>query len=286
MKFPAQTAQPSQQHAIGVMLVTVSALVFSSAGIFTRAADAGAWTVIFWRGLFAAILTTVLIAWRGQLKKEFADMGISGLAVAIVGASATAAFLTAFKLTAIANVAMIWASAPLFAALLAYLAVGERLSTSKIAAAIVAMGGVAVITGSSIGSFNLTGDLLALWMTLGMAVCMVIYRRWKHTPAAGPAALSSLLLLPVCVLFEDVLAVSSRDLVILACFGLAFAVASVTMMEGVKRIPAGEAALIGTLETPIAPVLAYLFFAEVPVAATLAGGAIILAAVIFSQLRR
>ena len=286
MKFPAQTAQPSQQHAIGVMLVTVSALVFSSAGIFTRAADAGAWTVIFWRGLFAAILTTALIAWRGQLKKEFADMGITGLAVAIVGASATAAFLTAFKLTAIANVAMIWASAPLFAALLAYLAVGERLSTSKIAAAIVAMGGVAVITGSSIGSFNLTGDLLALWMTLGMAVCMVIYRRWKHTPAAGPAALSSLLLLPVCVLFEDVLAVSSRDLVILACFGLAFAVASVTMMEGVKRIPAGEAALIGTLETPIAPVLAYLFFAEVPVAATLAGGAIILAAVIFSQLRR
>ena len=286
MKFPAQTAQPSQQHAIGVMLVTVSALVFSSAGIFTRAADAGAWTVIFWRGLFAAILTTVLIAWRGQLKKEFADMGISGLAVAIVGASATAAFLTAFKLTAIANVAMIWASAPLFAALLAYLAVGERLSTSKIAAAIVAMGGVAVITGSSIGSFNLTGDLLALGMTLGMAVCMVIYRRWKHTPAAGPAALSSLLLLPVCVLFEDVLAVSSRDLVILACFGLAFAVASVTMMEGVKRIPAGEAALIGTLETPIAPILAYLFFAEVPVAAALAGGAIILAAVIFSQLRR
>ena len=286
MKFPAQTAQPSQQHAIGVMLVTVSALVFSSAGIFTRAADAGAWTVIFWRGLFAAILTTVLIAWRGQLKKEFADMGISGLAVAIVGASATAAFLTAFKLTAIANVAMIWASAPLFAALLAYLAVGERLSTSKIAAAIVAMGGVAVITGSSIGSFNLTGDLLALGMTLGMAVCMVIYRRWKHTPAAGPAALSSLLLLPVCILFEDVLAVSSRDLVILACFGLAFAVASVTMMEGVKRIPAGEAALIGTLETPIAPILAYLFFAEVPVAAALAGGAIILAAVIFSQLRR
>ena len=286
MKFPAQTAQPSQQHAIGVMLVTVSALVFSSAGIFTRAADAGAWTVIFWRGLFAAILTTVLIAWRGQLKKEFADMGISGLAVAIVGASATAAFLTAFKLTAIANVAMIWASAPLFAALLAYLAVGERLSTSKIAAAIVAMGGVAVITGSSIGSFNLTGDLLALGMTLGMAVCMVIYRRWKHTPAAGPAALSSLLLLPVCIVFEDVLAVSSRDLVILACFGLAFAVASVTMMEGVKRIPAGEAALIGTLETPIAPVLAYLFFAEVPVAAALAGGAIILAAVIFSQLRR
>lgn len=268
------------------MLVTISAVVFSSAGIFTRAADASAWTVIFWRGLFAAMLTAALIAWRGELKKEFTEMGYSGLAVAIIGASATAAFLTAFKLTAIANVAMIWAAAPLFAALLAYLAVGERLSAAKLTAAIAAMGGVAVITGASIGSFNLTGDLLALWMTLGMAICMVIYRRWNHTPAAGPAALSSLLLLPVCALFEDVLVVSVRDLVILACFGLAFAVASVTMMEGVKRIPAGEAALIGTLETPIAPVLAYLFFAEVPVATTLAGGTIILAAVIFSQLRR
>jgi hypothetical protein len=41
-------------RAAGIALVVVSALVFSTAGPFTRGVEAGAWDIIFWRGIIGA----------------------------------------------------------------------------------------------------------------------------------------------------------------------------------------------------------------------------------------
>ncbi|MEM9763624.1 MAG: EamA family transporter, partial [Pseudomonadota bacterium] len=72
------------------------------------------------------------------------------------------------------------------------------------------------------------------------------------------------------------------EIAILAAFGILFAIASVTLAEGARRVPSGQTALLGALETPLAPILAFLILAEVPPAATLIGGAIVLAAVLAS----
>lgn len=61
------TAPTSTQHAQGVMLVVLSALVFSSAGIFTKGVETDAWGVIFWRGLAAAGFTLAYLVLRGEL---------------------------------------------------------------------------------------------------------------------------------------------------------------------------------------------------------------------------
>lgn len=63
----------------GVILVLVSAVVFSTAGLFTKGVSADAWSVIFWRGLFAAIFSFVYILLKGTLKSETLRMGKSGL---------------------------------------------------------------------------------------------------------------------------------------------------------------------------------------------------------------
>jgi drug/metabolite transporter (DMT)-like permease len=272
------------ERKLGVSLVVFSALVFSTAGVFTKGVLADAWTVIFWRGVFAAAFTIAYVIWRRKLRTEFAQMGRSGWAVAIIGASATTAFLSAFKLTSIGNVALIWAASPMFAALITYYWINERLTRIQAIACAVAFGGVLIIVYGSLGSFNLKGDLLALWMTVGMAILMAIYRRWPDTPAAGPAAMSSIILLPFGLFLADVMAVSQRDFMLLIAFGLVFALASVTLGEGVKRISAGETALLGMLEVPIAPILAYLIFTEIPPAATFFGGALIFASVAASQI--
>lgn len=269
---------------LGVFLVVFSALVFSTAGVFTKGATAEAWAVIFWRGVFAAGFTLTYVIWRGKFKPEFVNMGKSGWAVAIIGASATAAFISAFKITSIGNVALIWAAAPIFAALITFIWIGERLTRIQAVTCAAAFGGVLIIVYGSLGSFNLKGDLLALWMTVGMAILMAIYRRWPDTPAAGPAAVSSIILLPFGFLIADVMAISQRDFMLLVAFGLVFALASVTLGEGVKRISAGETALLGMLEVPIAPILAYLIFTEIPPVATFVGGALIFASVAASQI--
>ena len=110
-------SRDSAGYSIGVILLLVAALTYSTAGLFTKGVDAGAWAVIFWRGVFAAGFTGLWTLSRGEFRHNFLQMGPSGWAVAIVGALGTAAFIPAFKLTSIANVSLIYAVSPLIARL-------------------------------------------------------------------------------------------------------------------------------------------------------------------------
>ncbi|MFT5657166.1 MAG: drug/metabolite transporter (DMT)-like permease [Gammaproteobacteria bacterium] len=72
------------------------------------------------------------------------------------------------------------------------------------------------------------------------------------------------------------------EIYVLCAFGLLFAIASVTLAEGSKRVPSGQTALISILETPLAPFFAFLLFMEIPTSATFIGGSIVLFGVLFS----
>jgi len=274
------------RKVLGIVLVVTSAIAFSTAGLFSKGVEAGSWDIIFWRGIFAAGFTT-LWAWQlGQLRESFINMGISGFAVAVAGALGTSAFIAAFKLTSVANVSLIYAAAPLLAALLAWIWIGEKASKQVLMGALLAMTGVTFIVSGSFGSLNLKGDLLALGMSIAMATIMVIYRRFPSTPGAGPAALSSLLLVPIALVLGNPLSISLHEIILLSGFGLLFAVASVTLAEGAKHLPSGQTALISTLEVPLAPVLAFLVLEEVPKDLTIFGGSIVLIAVLFAAVER
>ena len=271
------------EYSIGVVLVVTAAITYSTAGLFTKGVEAGSWEVIFWRGIFAAAFTTLWTMNRGTLRRNFIGIGYSGWAVAVVGALGSAAFIPAFKLTTIANVSLIYAVSPLIAALLAWFVVGERVSPRTMAGCVGALLGVAIIVSGSLGQISLNGDLLALWMTTAMASIMVIYRKFPDTPGAGPAVLQSVLLLPFAAILGNPFDVERTEVSVLAAFGLLFAIASVTLAEGAKRVPSGQTALLSALETPLAPFFAFILFTEIPNVTTLLGGSIVLVAVLFSM---
>ena len=276
------TSKRRSAYAIGIMLLVASAVTFSTAGIFTKGVVAGAWAVIFWRGLFAAAFTTSWTISQGTFRNNFFGMGYSGWAVGIVGAIGTAAFISAFKLTSIANVSLIYAIAPLIAAVLAWRFIGERITFRTLVGSICAFLGVGIIVSGSIGQIGIQGDTLALVMTTAMATIMVIYRKYPDTPGAGPSVLQSLILLPPSFVLGTPFHIEPFEILVLAAFGLLFAIASVTLAEGAKRVPSGQTALLSTLETPLAPVLAFIVFIEVPSMATILGGSIVLIAVLIS----
>ncbi len=270
------------EYYSGVFLVVISAVTFSTAGLFTKGVEAGSWEVIFWRAFFGAAFTTAWITGRGTLRQNFLSMGTSGLAVAVVGALGTAAFITSFKFTSIANVSLIYAISPLIAALLAWFVIGEKVSSRTMAGCLGALLGVAVIVWGSLGQISLYGDLLALWMAIVMAFIMVMYRKYPDTPGAGPAVLSSVLLLPFAAIFGDPFDIERTEIYVLSAFGLLFAIASVTLAEGAKRVPSGQTALLSILETPLAPVFAFILLTEIPNTETFIGGSVVLFAVLFA----
>ena len=280
----ADPKETSIRHKLGVIIMFTSAVVFSTAGLFTKGVSADAWSVIFWRGLFAALFTFGYVILKQRFAAEVTHMGRPGLLVVLLGASGTMAFIPAFKLTTIANVSLIYASAPLCASAVAWLWFREKLELRILFAALAAFFGVGLIVGGSLGQLNLRGDLLAIWMTLMMSTVMVVYRRYPHTPAAGPAAFSSVVLLGPALFFSDPFSVPLHEIGILAAFGLVFAVASVTLSEGARRLPPGEAALISALETPLAIIWAVLLFAEIPGWLPILGGLMVMTAVVLTQI--
>jgi drug/metabolite transporter (DMT)-like permease len=268
-------------HRLGFLLVTASAVAWSLGGLFTRAIPLDAWTMLAWRGIFGAGgLAAVLVALRqGDLWQSLRKMGWLGWLLVIQGAAGMCFYLTALRHTSVANVAVIYATAPFIAAGLSWMVMREKPTLSSIATSLVALLGVAVMVGFG-GRGGLLGDLLALGMTWSMAVTMVIARNFRDVPVLLTACISSLISGLVCWPFGAPLTVSGHELLLLALFGiLNFAIGLPLFTYGARLLPAIETALIGAVDAPLAPLWVWLAFKEAPSRSTFIGGSIVFAAV-------
>jgi drug/metabolite transporter (DMT)-like permease len=81
--------------------------------------------------------------------------------------------------------------------------------------------------------------------------------------------------------FADPAQIGPRDAALLATLGIAqIGLGFIFLTIGGRLIPAGEVALITLLEIVLGPLWVWAFLSEGPSAATLFGGAIVLAAVL------
>lgn len=277
----SEPAGRREGHLLGILLVIASALAFSLAGVLTKSIAADAWTIACWRGLLGGMLIALYVAWLGREKplRESFRLGWRGWLLACVGSLASLAFIFAFKLTYIANVAVIYATVPFMAAGLAWWLLRERFQWRTAVTTTFSLIGVVILIAGGFGSGRLVGDAVALIMTLANALYMVLIRVFRDSPVVLAGGVSALQLFFVGWFVVDPLAVSQQDAVLLSLFGSSFALAVVLWTEGTKLIPAAEAGLLGSAETPFAILLAWLLLSELPPLASFVGGSIVLAAV-------
>lgn len=279
-------------HRLGVLLITTSSVAWSMGGLFTRMIALDSWTMLAWRGLFGALGLAVAIAVqrRHDTWSNLRNMGWLGWLYVLQSAAGMTFYLTALRHTSVANVAVIYATAPFIAAALGWLVMREKPTTSSVIASTVALLGVAVMVGFGSGG-TLSGDLLALGTTWSMASTTVIARNFPSIPILPTACLASLLSALLAWPFGTPLAVSANDMFLLALFGIInFAIALPLFTIGAKLLPAIETALIGAVDAPLAPLWVWLAFREVPGISTMIGGGIVFAAValhlLFAETRR
>jgi drug/metabolite transporter (DMT)-like permease len=274
------TTDTAAERTLGIILVSASAAVFGLTGVLTKSIHADPLTITCWRGFVGSILITLYVLWRRRSgRRESLRLGWRGWLLTIEGALASIAFISAFKFTFVANVAIIYATAPFVTALLAFMLVRERFRLQTLAAAAVSLCGVAIMVWSGFGTGHLFGDGLALLMTIGSALYMIMVRAFRDTPVVWAGAVSAFLLFVLGWFVTDPLAVSARDAMLLVTFGMSFALASILWTEGARLIPAAESGLLGSAEVPFAILFAFLFLAEIPPAASMIGGTIVLCAV-------
>ncbi|KRB31932.1 MULTISPECIES: DMT family transporter [Mesorhizobium] len=275
---PADTVA---ERTLGIILVSCSAAVFALTGVLTKSIHADPLTIICWRGFVGSILITLYVLWRRRRSggRESLRLGWRGWLLAVEGALASIAFISAFKFTYVANVAVIYATAPFVTALLAWVLTREPFRMQTMVAAAVSLCGVAIMVWSGFGTGHLFGDGLALLMTIGSGLYMIMVRAFRDTPVVWAGAVSAFLLFVLGWFVTDPLAVSSRDVALLVTFGASFALSSILWTEGARLIPAAESGLLGSAEVPFAILFAFLFLGEIAPEASMIGGAIVLCAV-------
>lgn len=270
------------QHRLGLLLVTLAALAWSTTGLFTRALPQDPATLLVWRGLFGALGLIVYMLLSGGIRSlgAFARLGRPGWLYAVVAAAGMICFITSLRHTSVAHTAMIYAVVPFLAAGLAWLTLRERPGRSAMVASAVALAGVVLMVGWGTDG-GLLGDVLALLMTAGMAVMLAIARRFPAIPTLPAACLSALLSAAAAAPLSQGLAVPVGDMPMLVAFGLVNSALGLTLfLIGSRHLPAIQSALITSLDAPLAPLWVWLVFAESPAQATLIGGGIVLAAVL------
>lgn len=271
----------STANRLGILSVTGAALAWSTAGLFTRLIHVDAWTMLAWRGLLGAVGLAAALVVTGQQGawRQFGKIGWLGWLFVVQSAAGMILFITALARTSVAHVSVIYATVPFFAAGLGWLVMRERPRTRAVAASFLALVGVAVMVGFGRDG-ALLGDLLALGMTLTMAVAMVVARHFRDMPFLPAACLAALLSGLVSWPLGRPMSVSGVEIALLALFGfVTFAIGLPLFTFGARHLPAIETALIGSLDAPLAPLWVWLALRETPGASTLIGGAIVFAAV-------
>ena len=274
-------ADVKRHYGLGLLLVTVAAVAWSTSGLFTRFLTVDAATILFWRGFFGVLGTLALMPFLPGAGgyKAFAKLGWAGGAYAAVTAASMLFFISALLNTTVAHVAIITSVVPLMAAFLGWLILRERPSGSAIVASFAAVFGVAVMVGAS-SDGRLFGDVLALIMTVLMAGMILISRRYQDIPALAATCLASALSAIAALPFASLASISGDQLVLLAAFALVNQVLGFGVFAiGARWLPPTQSALILALEAPLAPFWVWLILAETPASATFLGGGIVLVAV-------
>lgn len=117
---------------------------------------------------------------------------------------------------------------------------------------------------------------------LSYAAMMVVIRESRHVSMLPAACLSAFLCALVVLPFSQPAQVPAANMPDLVLFGtVQFGLGLLLMTAGTRLISATRSALIGIMESPLAPLWVWLAFGEKPALATWIGGSLVMGSVVF-----
>ena len=269
----------------GALLVAAAAICWSSGGLIVRLVSTSPWTTSFWRSVFASLFLALVVrlAWGRGIFAQWRRVPV--VAVAACMALSSTCFILSLAHTSVANTLILMSTGPYVAGLLGWILLGERVLLRTWLTMGVALAGAVVMVSSSYARGGLLGDLLAIVMACSFAVATVLIRRHPEIPMVPAAVLATALTGLVALPLAELLTTPPRDIALLAFFGIGqFGAGFLLFLTGARLIPAAESSLIGMLETVLGPLWVWLVLSERPGAASLTGGALILAALLANTL--
>jgi drug/metabolite transporter (DMT)-like permease len=270
-------------HRRGMAAATLAMLALIPDTLIIRLVDMEPFALACLRaGLGGLVMTLAcLLVWGRGLPRAILSLGPWGLALAGLEAVSVVLFVLSVTWTTVANTMLAFAATPMLAALIARLALGERLAPQTAAAiAAVAVGlGVVAAGAWEESAMSLRGVAAGLGFSLSIAVFFVILRRLKASsaiPMIGPGwLLGALVALP----FADFGSPTAGQWAGAALTGAVIMPLAISLLTWAsRRLPAAEVSMFSLLEVAAAPLLVWAAIGERPGPHTFAGGALVMGA--------
>lgn len=278
-------------HAKAVLLMVGVTMMWSIAGVVTRQLEhARSFEITFWRSFFTVLsLMVILPVFQGRqvfarIRRGGPPLWISGLCWSVM----FTAFMVALTLTSVANVLVTMSVGPFLTALMARVFIGHRIPLRTWLAILVAGTGIAYMYAAQVTGGQLAGTLVALCVPLAGAVNWTVVQRSNArglnvdlVPAVLVGAVMSVLAtLPLALPFQA----SAHDVGLLAMLGVfQLAIPCSLSVVCARVLKAPEIALLASLEVIFGILLAWAGAGEVPSRTVLAGGALVLGALVVNE---
>jgi len=266
--------------------IVLAMFIWSTWGILIRWMQLPPAVVLFYTSLIAGLLVPVVLKVRGDFPGALFNLGhwhlYLGLAIASMLNSLT--YFYALGHTTISNAIITHYTAPVIVAALAPFMISERLQRVTLISLPVAAVGMAMIVlangGLSMNSAHLPGILAGAASGIAYAFVIILSRRLSqlllHQKAIVVLLWITILTTAPAALSTDY-SISMRTAILLIVTGVMHStIAPLMYFSALRKVLAQHAAILGYIEPLAAIPLAFLFFAEAPPVAALAGGVLIL----------
>lgn len=279
---------PLSQHHKGLLINTCAVLVLSPDALLVKLMHCDAWTMLFWRSLFAgmSVFCGLLIVYRRRIWHIIYLTGRPGILSAVVAGCGSLLFVNALYHTTAANTLVILAATPLFAALVGRVFIQEKIARHTLLAIIAVFMGITLIFAGSFSAEHLAGNLMALAASSLWGANLVVLRQARQLNMIPAVAMGSLVAIPLSILFGATPAsLGSHDLLLLLLQGsLVLPVSFALITIGSRHLPAAEVSLILLLETLLGPLWVWCVVEERPESLTLWAGLFVLATLVTHSL--
>src|SRR5262245_16686338 len=283
---------PRTSRARGFALALSATVFWSLAGLLIRLiGEATSWHIILYRSLGAALMVASMIAvvHRGRVAEAIRLAGWPAVLAGVCSSASSVFFILALGRVTVANATFMGGITPFVAAIGAQAFLGERVPRRAWTAMWLAAIGVALMLGGGLALGQLSGNLFALGSAVafaGHALFLRLNRQSDMLPAVLYAGLFGMLFGLLALGVEGLSPrVPIRDLLLALTMGVVQLGGGLVLYTRASRhLPAAELQLVATAELVLAPLWVWIGVGEAPGAATLAGGTLVILAILMQAL--
>ncbi|MBL6945514.1 MAG: DMT family transporter [Rhodospirillales bacterium] len=268
---------------IGALLMLCMSTMVALDTVVVRVvvADLHPFEIIFFRTLFSFVFMVPWI-WRGGFAQFATKHPVLHLICAAGKLAALGALFYAVSLMVLADLTAVMFSMPLFAALGAWLFLGESMRALRLAATIIGFIGVLIVIRPGGGSMGV-GALFAVGAALGIAAIGLIVKRLSSEEMSRTIVFWNTVLLTPMALLVSIPVWAWPSWSALAWMVLQGFLGFVSQMCFTKALQYGDASTLMPLDflrLPIIAAIGFAAFGEIPGFWTWAGAAVIFLAVV------